>query len=167
MTILDDLYKVWNDHDIDVVLSYFDDELVYTDKCIGATFNGRDELAAFMASTFVSIPDLTFELVSTVETTDACAGEALMRGTFKEDLGPIQATGKEFVVQYAVVGTLAERTSSPPCASTCRRPRPPPTAWARPGRPRPGRSAWPPGSQRPDPQTRPVDARGRLATAME
>ena len=108
MTKLDDLYKVWNDHDVEGILSFFHDGLVYTDKCINTVFNGPEELKQFIAGTFVAIPDLNFEVLSSFETDTRVAGEALMKGTFKEDLGPIPATGKEFVINYAIVGTVED-----------------------------------------------------------
>ncbi|PBC36806.1 hypothetical protein CJ179_43355 [Rhodococcus sp. ACS1] len=108
MTILDKLYDRWNDHDIEGVLAYFRDDLVYTDKTINTTFRGRDELAQFMAGSFVSIPDLRFELLHTIETDTDCAGEALMIGTFEKDLGPIKATGKAFTIKYGIVGRIVD-----------------------------------------------------------
>ncbi|WKX00293.1 MULTISPECIES: ester cyclase [Rhodococcus] len=104
MTILDTIYERWNEHDIDGVLAHFHDDLVYTDKTLGTTFKGREELAQFMAATFVSLPDLRFELLHTFETDTDCAGQALMIGTFAQDLGAIKATGKKFSVKYAIVG---------------------------------------------------------------
>lgn len=104
MTILDDLYERWNEHDIDGVLSFFHDDLVYSDKTINTTFSGRQELAQFMTATFAAMPDLRFELLHTFETDSDCAGQALMIGTFVHDLGDIRATGDAFTVNYAIVG---------------------------------------------------------------
>ncbi|MGW5110616.1 nuclear transport factor 2 family protein [Nocardia sp. NPDC004123] len=108
MSILDKIYDRWNAHDIDGVLAFFHDDLVYTDKTINATFNGRDELAGFMATSFESMPDLRFQLLHSFETTTDCAGEALMLGTFEKDLAGIAATGKEFTVKYGIVGRIVD-----------------------------------------------------------
>lgn len=61
-----------------------------------------------MAGTFVAFPDLNFELTTTMETDTHFAGEALMKGTWKEDLGPMTATGRPFVIHYAIVGEKHE-----------------------------------------------------------
>jgi steroid delta-isomerase-like uncharacterized protein len=104
-TILGRVYERWNAHDVDGVLQYFTDDLVYTDKAMNIVFNGRKELADFMRASFVSIPDLRFDLFNTFEADGLVASEALMLGTFVGDVGPVKATGREFTVNYAILGT--------------------------------------------------------------
>lgn len=109
MTILDDLYRVWSEHDVNGVVDFFHHEFVYTDKCLNTAFDSKDDLAQFLTGSFVSMPDLGFDVVSAFETPDGrFAGEAQMKGTFKEDLGPLTATGEQFVVNLAIVGELRD-----------------------------------------------------------
>jgi steroid delta-isomerase-like uncharacterized protein len=109
MTILDDLYRVWSEHHVNSVVDLFHDEFTYTDKCLDTVFDNRDDLGQFLTGTFVSMPDLRFDVVSSFQTPDGrFAGEAQMKGTFKEDLGPLKATGEQFVVNLAVVGELCD-----------------------------------------------------------
>lgn len=107
MTILDDLYRVWSEHDVTSVVDLFHDEFVYTDKCLNTVFDNKEDLAQFLTGSFVSMPDLRFDVVSSFQAPDGnFAGEAQMKGTFEENLGPLKATGEQFVVNLAVVGQL-------------------------------------------------------------
>lgn len=107
-TLLDRLYAVWNAHDVEAILSFFHDDLVYNDRAMSITFNGREELGAFVKESFVAIPDARFELFNSIETLTGVAAEATMRGTFVQDVGPLKATNKEFVLHYAIVGTVRD-----------------------------------------------------------
>ena len=104
MTILDELYAHWNERDIDGVLSCFTDDFTLTDKAMGLTLRGAQELRQFMAASFDSLPDVRYELLHSFETDAGFAGQALMTGTFAKDLGGVKATGKPFSVDYGIVG---------------------------------------------------------------
>ncbi|MBY6685672.1 ester cyclase [Rhodococcus sp. BP-149] len=107
-TILDRVYERWNAHDVEGVLSFFTDDFVYKDQATGMVFHGGQELGDFMRSSFVSTPDLRFDLFNTVETPTIVASEAILRGTFAEDSGPLKATGKQLAIKYGLIGTLVD-----------------------------------------------------------
>ena len=108
MGVLEQLYAVWNRHDLDGILGFFTDDLVYEDRALGLRFDSKEALGAFVAATFDAMPDLSFELTSAFADDAHCAAEAVMRGTQVKDLPGIPATGKPFTVYYAIYGDLRD-----------------------------------------------------------
>lgn len=104
MSLLDDLYAAWNEHDVEGVLDFFGEDMTYTDRAMGVTFHGRGELETFIRATFVSIPDLRFEVTSSFDDAEHFAGEALMRGDQVEDVPGLARAGSPFEVRYAIYG---------------------------------------------------------------
>ncbi|MEV7085547.1 nuclear transport factor 2 family protein [Streptomyces sp. NPDC093085] len=104
MNILESLYARWNDHDVDGVLAHFSSSIVYHDQAVGFTFHSPGELGAFIQKSFESIPDLHFEVTSSLQDGSHFAGEALMLGTFERDIPGVKATGRAFTVHYGIVG---------------------------------------------------------------
>ncbi len=108
MNILEQLYEVWNRHDVGGILHFFSDDLVYVDQTLGLRFDSKEALGAFVAATFDAIPDLSFELTSSFATDAHCAAEAVMRGKQVKDLPGIPASGKPFTVKYAIYGDVRD-----------------------------------------------------------
>jgi steroid delta-isomerase-like uncharacterized protein len=108
VTIVDRLYAPWNRHDVDGVLAFFAPDARYHDQALGVTFEGRDALAAFVAATFVAIPNLRFEVVSSFEAPGHAAAELVMRGYQSEDLPGLPVTGEPFAVHYALIADVVD-----------------------------------------------------------
>ena len=108
MNILEQLYEVWNRHEVDGILGFFSDDLVYVDQTLGLRFSSKEELGGFVAATFDAMPDLNFEVTDSFATDTHCAGEAVMRGTQVKDLPGLSARGVPFTVRYAIYGTLRD-----------------------------------------------------------
>ena len=108
MNVLEQLYDVWNRHDVDGILAFFADDLVYEDQALGLRFDSKDALGAFVAATFDAIPDLSFELTSSFASGSHCAAEAVMRGRQVKDLPGIPASGTPFTVRYAIYGDIRD-----------------------------------------------------------
>lgn len=108
MTLLDELYAVWNQHDVDAILGFFSEEMTYTDQTLGAVFVNKQTLRDFVSLSFVAVPDLSFDITSSFDNGAHFAGEALMRGTQSEDLPGLPVSGKPFEVHYGIYGDLVD-----------------------------------------------------------
>ena len=106
MNVLEQLYETWNRHDVEGILEFFADDLVYVDQALGLRFSSKQELGSFIAATFDAIPELRFELTASFATESHCAGEAVMRGRQTKDLPDQPASGDPFTVRYAIVGDV-------------------------------------------------------------
>ncbi len=100
MTLLDELYAVWNQHEVDAILGFFHEEMTYTDQTLGAVFANKQVLGDFVRLSFVAVPDLGFEVTNSFDDGVHFAGEALMRGTQVKGLPGLPVTGKPFRVHY-------------------------------------------------------------------
>ena len=98
MNVLERLYEVWNRHDVDGILEFFDDDLEYVDQALGLHFSSKAELGDFVAATFDAMPDRSFELTSSLADASHFAAEAVMRGAQVKDLPGLPASGRPFTV---------------------------------------------------------------------
>lgn len=80
MNLIEDLYQAWNRHDKAAVMAFCTDNVLYHDQGLGVTFD-RDGLEALISASFVSSPDLTFQITSSQVSNEGVAAEAIMTGT--------------------------------------------------------------------------------------
>ena len=60
--MVNEYMAAWNAHDINKILSFFADGCVFEDLALGVVSNDKKELAAFLHSRFVDIPNVKFDL---------------------------------------------------------------------------------------------------------
>lgn len=102
--MMDDYTPAWNSHNVDRILSFFTDDVVYEDLAMGKVCRGKRELKDFISSMFVDIADVKFERKSSFTTGNWSAGEWVMSGTFAHSSIPgMPATGKSFSVRGASI----------------------------------------------------------------
>jgi steroid delta-isomerase-like uncharacterized protein len=102
--IMNDYSAAWNSHDMERILSFFMDDVVYEDVAIGKVNRSKKELKDFISSLFVDFPDFKIEMKSGFNTGDWSAGEWVMSGTFAHSSIPgLPATGKSFSVRGASI----------------------------------------------------------------
>ena len=105
--MMKDYTAAWNSHDVEKILSFFTDDVVYEDVAIGKVNRGKKELNDFISSTLVDFPDVKFELKSGFNAGDRGASEWVMSGTFAHSSIPeMPATGKSFSLRGASITEL-------------------------------------------------------------
>jgi steroid delta-isomerase-like uncharacterized protein len=102
-SMLADYLSAWNSHDVGKIPSFFTDDCLYEDVAVGAVSRGKEELKAFVGSTFAAFPDFKIQLTSRFIAGDWRASEWIMSGTQAGDLPGIPATGKSFSVRGASI----------------------------------------------------------------
>jgi steroid delta-isomerase-like uncharacterized protein len=99
----------WNAHDIEKILSFFTDDLVYEHVPRGENYRGKDQLKAWVKGTFDSIPDFKIDMPLLFGSGDLLACEWVMTGTNTGPLSPeIPATGKSFSVRGSSIVQMKE-----------------------------------------------------------
>jgi steroid delta-isomerase-like uncharacterized protein len=58
-TIADEMFRAWNDHDVQAILDHLTDDVVYTDPGLEEPARGKEAVRAHIEDTFSSFPDFT------------------------------------------------------------------------------------------------------------
>jgi steroid delta-isomerase-like uncharacterized protein len=106
--VLNDVTAAWNSHDMEKVLPFYTDDIVYEDVASGVIKRGKEELKAFGNDFFAAFPDVNIEVKSAFSSGDWFCTEWVMSGTHKGDLPKVPATGKRFSIRGVSVGELKE-----------------------------------------------------------
>jgi ketosteroid isomerase-like protein len=69
----------WDSLDIDAVLAWFTDDIVYEDTTIGHSARGASQMRKFVAASFRNVPDAQFEFVRGFDLGDGYAIEWIMQ----------------------------------------------------------------------------------------
>jgi len=102
--MMNEYLAAWNAHDVEKLLSFFTDDIVYDDVPIGKAYRGKKEVKDFAISTFANFPDFKLEMKPSFIAGDQAAGEWVMSGTFANSNIPgMPATGKSFSIPGASV----------------------------------------------------------------
>src|SRR3954452_187182 len=76
-----DVLQYWNTQDIEGILTFYDDDIKWTNVALEETYNGKDEVRAFLLRLFTGLPDLTFEVTHKFAAADEVAERWVLRGT--------------------------------------------------------------------------------------
>jgi ketosteroid isomerase-like protein len=74
-----DYFHAWDTLDLDGVLSFFTDDIVYEDTTIKHGASGMDQMRRFVQASFDNVPNARFDHISSVVTDDAFAVEWVMQ----------------------------------------------------------------------------------------
>ena len=103
----DDLFRAWNSHDVNKMVSFLTDDGIYEDVALGIVKHGKKEIVEFTNSMLLDSPDVKFELKSVFGTGDWAGIEYVMSGTHVHSSIPtMPATGKTFSVRIAGIFQL-------------------------------------------------------------
>jgi steroid delta-isomerase-like uncharacterized protein len=102
--MMNDYVAAWNAHDMNKILSFCTDDVVFEEVAMGKVWRGKKEAKDFSSSTFADFPDFKIEKKSGFNAGDRGAGEWVMSGTFAHSSTPgMTATGKRFSVRGASI----------------------------------------------------------------
>jgi steroid delta-isomerase-like uncharacterized protein len=57
----DATFTAWNDHDVDRILEYLTDDIVWKDPSLATPLHGKEAVAADLKDTFAAFPDMRFD----------------------------------------------------------------------------------------------------------
>ncbi len=72
---------LWNRHDVEAVLAFYDDAITWRNVALEETYEGKEQVAAFLERMFAAFPDLTFEVTWRMARGDEVAETWRLRGT--------------------------------------------------------------------------------------
>ena len=78
-TFFSDYFKAWDDLDIEAVLDYFTEDIVYEDTTINHGASGIKQMRRFVMASFDNVPDAKFEYVGELTTQESFAVEWVMQ----------------------------------------------------------------------------------------
>ena len=96
----------WNSHEAERVVEFMAAEAVYEDLALGQVHEGREAIAAFVATSSEFSSDHRFIAVSAQASGDAYAIEWEMVGTNDGPAGGFPATNKPYRIRGASIGSL-------------------------------------------------------------
>lgn len=104
--MMNDYIAAWNSHEVERILSYFTDDVIYEDVAMGIVNRGKNEVKDFINSIFIGFPDFKIELKSIFISGDWAADEWILSGTFTNSFMEMPATGKSFSERGASIAEL-------------------------------------------------------------
>ena len=98
----------WNRGDVDGVLAYYDDDIVWTNVALEEVYRGKAAVGEFLARLFSALPDLEFSVQRTIVRGDSVAEQWTIRGTHLGTFMGIPATGRKLEVAGVSMLTLRD-----------------------------------------------------------
>ncbi len=95
--IAEGLAAAWSSADVEKIASFFTDDCIFEDVCVGAVCHGKEKLKDRAKAIFVSIPDLKLEIKTLFANGDWVGCEWIETGT---------QNGKRFSVRGASIVEL-------------------------------------------------------------
>ena len=94
-----DVLPFWNSGDIEGILSFYDDEIVWTNVGLGEVYDGKDEVRGFLERIFAALPDLNFTVHHKIAYGDNVAERWTLTGTHLGTFLGIPATGRPIEIK--------------------------------------------------------------------
>ena len=102
------VHDYWNNGDIEGVLEAYDDDIVWVNVALEETYNGKDEVRAFLERLYAALPDLTFGADWAIARGDQIAERWTVSGTHRGPFWGIPATGRKFEITGVSLITMRD-----------------------------------------------------------
>jgi steroid delta-isomerase-like uncharacterized protein len=89
-----DVLQFWNTQDIEGMLTFYDDDITWTNVALEETYRGKDEVRVFLRKLFTAIPDLNFEVTHKFVRDNQVSERWVIRGAHRGPFMGIPPTGK-------------------------------------------------------------------------
>ena len=103
-----DVLHYWNTHDVEGILEFYDDEIVWQNIGLEETYDGKQAVREFLTRLMTALPDLVFTVEHKIARGDNVAEKWTVKGTH---LGPflgIPPTGRPIEIRALSMVTLRE-----------------------------------------------------------
>jgi steroid delta-isomerase-like uncharacterized protein len=101
-------HPAWNRGDVDGVLDWYDDEIVWNNVALEEVYRGKAAVGEFLTRLFTALPDLEFTMGSTVVRGDRIAEEWTIRGTHLGTFLGVPATGRRLEIPGVSLLTMRD-----------------------------------------------------------
>jgi steroid delta-isomerase-like uncharacterized protein len=102
--LLKQLIETENSHDVEKVLTFLTDDIVFEDVTFGGVVEGKDAFKQVYSTFITAAPDFKLEPKSWVTDDKSFAIEMVYSGTQKGDFPGLPATGKRFSIRMCSFG---------------------------------------------------------------
>jgi steroid delta-isomerase-like uncharacterized protein len=103
-SLLKQLIETENSHDLEKVLTFLTDDIVFEDVTFGVVMEGKDAFKQVYPTFITAAPDFKLEPKSWVTDDKSFAIEMVYSGTQKRDFPGLPATGKRFSIRMCSFG---------------------------------------------------------------
>jgi steroid delta-isomerase-like uncharacterized protein len=103
-----DVLQFWNAGDIEGIVAFYDDEIVWTNVALDEVYRGKSEVRGFLTRLFTAIPDLEFTVQFKIARGDNVSEQWRVRGTHLGTFMGIPATGRPVEIRALSMVTMRE-----------------------------------------------------------
>ena len=103
-----DVLPYWNSGDIEGIVSFYDDDIVWKNMALEETYRGKSEVREFLTRLFTAIPDLVFTVDFKIARGDNVSEQWTVSGTHLGPFMGIPATGRHVEIRALSMVTLRE-----------------------------------------------------------
>jgi steroid delta-isomerase-like uncharacterized protein len=103
-----DVLQFWNTADIEGIVAFYDDEIVWKNMALEETYSGKDEVRGFLNRLYTAIPDLQFSVDFKIARGDNVSEQWSVRGTHLGTFMGIPATGRPVEIRALSMVTLRD-----------------------------------------------------------
>ena len=104
--MLQDWNEAWNAHEVERILSYFTDDIVFEDLGGARVMRGKAEMRTWISETLSAFPDFRTDLKSLFVSGKWAGSEWVASGTSKGQLHHLKPSGKRYSVRGASIMEL-------------------------------------------------------------
>lgn len=100
--------EAWNAHEVERILSYLTDDIVFEDLGGARVMRGKVQMRKWIEETFHAFPDFRTDLTSLFAVGTQAASEWVARGTLKGEVFHLKPTGRSYSVRGASMMELRD-----------------------------------------------------------
>ena len=103
-----DVLQFWNSGDIEGIVAFYDDEIVWKNMALDETYVGKAGVREFLTRLFTAIPDLAFTVDFKIARGDNVSEQWTVKGTHLGPFMGIPATGRPVEIRALSMVTMRE-----------------------------------------------------------
>jgi steroid delta-isomerase-like uncharacterized protein len=108
LQVVADVLHFWNTGDIDGIVAFYDDEIVWTNVGLEEVYRGKGEVRGFLTRLFTAIPDLEFSVHKKIASGDNISEQWTVQGTHLGTFMGIPATGRRLEIRALSMVTMRD-----------------------------------------------------------
>src|SRR3954454_22992630 len=94
-----DVLQYWNAHDIEGIVAFYDEEIVWRNMALEETYEGKAGVREFLSRLMVALPDLTFSVEHKIARGDNVSEQWTVRGTHLGTFMGVPPTGRPIEIK--------------------------------------------------------------------
>jgi steroid delta-isomerase-like uncharacterized protein len=94
-----DVLQFWNTHDVEGILTFYDDEIVWVNMGLEESYEGKQAVRDFLNRLMSAIPDLVFTVTHKIARGDNVSEQWNIKGTHLGTFLGIPPTGRPIVIE--------------------------------------------------------------------